>query len=144
MIPQFDRQGFLPQGLHDTSIREIRSVLGFTPQRDRLIDGLDRFVHIWNESGFVDYAVIDGSFVTSKPEPGDIDMLLIPTDMAFESDSFGDLLLYYSYDEAFTKNEFGCHAFVVFGKEEIEDGLGFFSRDRQGNVRGLLRLEFPL
>lgn len=144
MIPQFDGQGFLPQGLHDTSIQEIRSVLGFTQHRNRLIDGLDRFVHIWNASGFVDYAVIDGSFVTSKPEPGDIDMLIIPIDGAIESNSFGDLLLHYSYNYAFTKTEFGCEAFMVFGSEEIEDGLDFFSRDRQGNARGLLRLEFPL
>lgn len=144
MIPQFDSQGFLPQGLHDTSIQEIRSAFGFTPHRNRLIDGLDRFVHIWNESGFVDYAVIDGSFVTSKPEPGDIDMLLIPIDGAIESDGFGDLLLSHSYDYAFTRNEFGCEAFVVFGEDEIEDGLNFFSGDRQGNVRGLLRLEFPV
>ena len=144
MIPQFDRQGFLPQGLHDTSIQEIRSVLGFTPQRDRLIEGLDRFAHIWNASRFVDYAVIDGSFVTSKPEPGDIDMLIIPIDGAIESNSFGDLLLSHSYDHAFTKTEFGCEAFMVFGREEVEYGLDFFSRDRQGNARGLLRLEFPL
>lgn len=144
MIPQFDRQGFLPQGLHDTSIQEIRSVFGFTSHRNRLIDGLDRFVHIWNASGFVDYAVIDGSFVTSKPEPGDIDMLIIPIDGAVESNSFGDLLLHYSYNYAFTKAEFGCEAFMVFGREEVEDGLDFFSRDRQGNARGLLRLEFPL
>lgn len=144
MIPQFDSQGFLPQGFHDTTIQEIRSALGFTPHRNRLIDGLDRFVHIWNESGFVDYAVIDGSFVTSKPEPGDIDMLLIPIDGAFLSVNFMDLLLSHSYDYAFTRNEFGCEAFVVFGSEEIEDGLDFFSRDRHGNVRGLLRLEFPV
>lgn len=144
MIPRFDSQGFLPQGLHYTSIQEIRSVLGFTPHRSRLIDGLDRFIHIWNASGFIDYAIVDGSFVTSKPEPGDVDMLLIPLAGAFESDNFGDLLQYYSYDDAFTKNEFGCEAFVVFGREEIEDGLSFFSRDRQGNVRGLLRLEFPI
>lgn len=144
MIPQFDSQGFLPQGFHDTSIHEIRSVLGFTPYRNRLIDGLDRFVHIWNASGFVDYAVIDGSFVTSKPDPGDIDMLLIPIDGAIESDGFGALSLSHSYDYAFTRNEFGCETFVVFGEDEIEDGLKFFSGDRQGNVRGLLRLEFPL
>lgn len=144
MIPQIDSQGFLPQGLHDTSIQEIRSVLGFNPHRNSLIDGLDNFVHIWNASGFVDYAVIDGSFVTSKPEPGDIDMLLIPTDGAIESNNFGDLLQSCSYDYKFTKKEFGCHAFVVFGREQIEDWIGYFSIDKQGNVRGLLRLEFPL
>lgn len=144
MIPQFDNRGFLPQGLHDTSIQEIRSALGFTPHRSRLIDGLDRFVHIWNASGFVDYAVIDGSFVTSKPEPGDIDMLLIPIDGAIESDGFVALSLSYSQDRFFTKNEFGCEAFVVYGEENLDYWIRFFSHDRQGNVRGLLRLEFPL
>lgn len=146
MIPQFDSQGFLPQGLHDTSIQEIRSALGFTPQRSRLIDGLDRFVHVWNESGFVDYAVIDGSFVTSKPEPGDIDMLLIPIDGAFLSVNFMDLSLSYADDRDFTKAEFGCEAFVVYGGggDNLREWIRFFSHDRQGNVRGLLRLEFPL
>ena len=144
MIPQFDRQGFLPQGLHDTSIQEIRSVLGFTSHRNRLIDGLDRFVHIWNASGFVDYAVIDGSFVTSKPEPGDIDMLIIPIDGAFHSVNFMDLSISYADDRDFTKAEFGCEAFVVYWEENLKEWIDFFSHDRQGNVRGLLRLEFPL
>ena len=134
----------MPLGLHDTSLEEVRTVLGFTPRRNELIDGLEEYVRIWDRHEFLDYLVIDGSFATSKPDPGDIDLLLVANLSADSSGTFGDLLKSYCYDRHFTQMEFGCEAFVVFGSDELQDWLDFFGHDRQGNVRGLLQMRFPL
>ena len=146
MIPTFDERGLLPLGLHESTISEIRAVLGFTERRKRLIDGLERFVRIWSDSGFLEYSVIDGSFATDKPEPGDIDMLLVPNDETLSSlpADFRYLAASHSYDRDFTKREFGCEAFVMVGKYDLDDWLDFFGADRRGRRRGLIRLEFPI
>ena len=146
MIPTFDEHGSLPLGLHEATISEIRAVLGFTEGRKRLIDGLERFVRIWSDSGFLEYSVIDGSFATDKPEPGDIDMLLVPKDETLSSRpaDFSYLAASHSYDRDFTKREFGCEAFVMVGQYDLDDWLDFFGADRRGRRRGLIRLEFPI
>ena len=127
----------LPLGLHDTSLEEVRTVLGFTPRRNELIEGLEEYARIWDRHEFLDYLVIDGSFATSKPDPGDIDLLLVPNLAAIFSNEFGDLAESLCYDRAFTKMVFGCEAFVVIGNDDLREWLDFFSHDRQGNVRGL-------
>ncbi len=108
-----------------------------------LISGLYGYVRIWNQSSLLDYLILDGSFVTSKPEPGDIDMILVPKPEGLTS-RLGELARTLCYDREFTKAEFGCEAFLVSGLADLDGWLDFFSHDRQGNVRGLLRLRFPL
>jgi hypothetical protein len=72
-IPAFDDEtGYLPDGLYDATLTEVREVLGFSKERRRLIAGLERAANsLW--SAGVDDLRIDGSFVTAKPVPGDID-----------------------------------------------------------------------
>lgn len=146
MIPTFDERGLLPLGLHEATVSEIRAVLGFTERRKRMMDGLERFVQIWSESGFMEYSVIDGSFATAKPEPGDIDMLLVPKLEALSSRpaEFRDLAMSHSYDRDFTRREFDCEAFIAAGQYNIDGWLDFFAADRRGRRRGLIRLEFPI
>lgn len=79
-----------------------------------------------------------------KPEPGDIDIILAVKEGAAFSDRLKDLLRTHSYDREFTKSEFGCEAFPAVGRDNLEKWLEFFRHDRQGRIRGLLRLRFPL
>ena len=145
MIPQFDNRGLLPDGLYDTSLEEIRAVLGFTERRSKLIDGLEEFLQIWDTSGLTDHYVIDGSFVTSKPEPSDIDMILALKDTAAFSSTLKGLLVTYCYDTASTKDRFGCHAFAAANQAHLEGWIDFFRHEKAaegtvGRTRGLLRL----
>ena len=144
MIPNFDERGLLPLGLHVASLSEIRDTLGFTSRRRQLIEGLEEYIHIWDRSGFLEYCIIDGSFATSKPDPGDIDLILVPRRDALPSSAFRELATSHSYDRDFTKTEYGCEGFFVTGSEDLDGWLEFFRRDRQGNVRGLLQLRLPL
>ena len=140
MIPSFDDWGMLPEGLYDTSLSEIRTALGFTDRRNSLIAGLEQYISIWDSSGFIDYYIIDGSFVTAKPEPGDIDLILVPQKKALTLSAFGELALRLSYDRSYTKTAFGCEAFFVSSSADLNEWLEFFRHDRQGNVRGVLKV----
>ena len=77
MIPDFRDDGYLPEGLHLATEAEATFRFGSgTPRRRRLILRLRR----WLELSRLTHAhrfLVDGSFVTAKQEPGDIDAVVL-------------------------------------------------------------------
>src|SRR5215210_8643666 len=71
MIPDF-RGGRLPPGVHDATLKEIRDKLGWGQRRKNLIDGLELALRLMGNCG-IERVYLDGSFVTDKDRPGDID-----------------------------------------------------------------------
>lgn len=72
-LPQFRQDGTLPVGEHLATWAEFASRFGGTNHRTALLGGL-RSVLAELERVGCPTAWIDGSFVTSKPEPNDFDM----------------------------------------------------------------------
>lgn len=72
-IPAFDPvTGYLPPGLHDATIDEVSEAFGFSAGRRELLANLEWIARALFAAGVEDLR-IDGSFVTDKPEPADID-----------------------------------------------------------------------
>ncbi len=71
-IPDFTDEGLLLPGAHEATLEELREKLGFSRRRRDLIDGLERALTLMGGCG-VRRVYLDGSFVTDKPRPGDID-----------------------------------------------------------------------
>lgn len=71
-IPDFDASGNLPPGVYEVGVSEIEDRLAWTPRRRRLSDGLKRAVANLAAAG-VKRIWIDGSFVTAKDNPNDVD-----------------------------------------------------------------------
>ena len=79
MIPDL-QDGVLPDGIHDCTIDEVAQMFGQfrrTEQRIRLTEKLRQYVEDARKSGVATAVVIDGSYVTAKEVPGDIDLLLV-------------------------------------------------------------------
>lgn len=79
-IPDLDGAGLLPPGIHDCTADEVRDRFGrfqTTDRRCRLHEKLDTFIREAVQTGMVCELVIDGSFVTAKPDPGDIDLIVV-------------------------------------------------------------------
>ena len=72
VIPEFDSSGNLPPGIHSATWRQITAWLGFTPRRKKLLKGLREALVLLEAAG-CRLVYLDGSFVTSKVEPGDFD-----------------------------------------------------------------------
>ena len=136
----------LPEGLYDTSLPEIRRKLGFAERRATLIDGLARCLNYWGKLRVVESVVMDGSFVTAKQEPDDIDLLVVPLNDSVSGPAFTRLAQELERSEEEFREQFGCDPYLVDGSdtEIYRQRLSFFSMDRDGNVRGLLRLRMPL
>jgi hypothetical protein len=72
-IPAFDpATGAVPRSDHRATLEEIGSRFGFPPRRRWLLKGLRAAVAAFWTAGIEDI-VIDGSFCTEKPDPGDVD-----------------------------------------------------------------------
>ena len=136
----------LPEGLHDATLPEIRRRLGFSDRRAALIYDLERCLGYLGSFDVLESVVIDGSFVTDKQEPGDIDLLLVPRADRVLGLDFARLATELAQNRQEFKEEFGCDAYPVDGNdtEIYRQRLSFFSTDHDGNVRGLLRVGMPL
>ena len=75
-LPPFNYHGYLPEGVHDTSLCELRTRLVINPKRTMLWERLQEFLQWAVATGAFSHAYIDGGFITNKSQPEDIDVIL--------------------------------------------------------------------
>ncbi|MBI2926746.1 MAG: hypothetical protein HYY24_13700 [Verrucomicrobia bacterium] len=78
-IPPLDQDGFLPIGVHECTLGEIKGRFGVfrgSDRRPQLFARLQAFLSEAKACGLVVSVVVDGSFVSAKPEPNDIDLIV--------------------------------------------------------------------
>jgi hypothetical protein len=76
MIPEFLDDGYLPEGLHFATEAEVMFRFGSdTPRRRRLALRLRRWVELARAVA-ARRLFVDGSFVTARPEPNDVDAVV--------------------------------------------------------------------
>src|SRR5689334_12885401 len=82
MIPPFRSDGYLPEGLHRASEAELTFRFGSTStRRRRLALRVRRWIELSRQVGAT-RLLIDGSFVTDKLEPNDVDaVVLLPANI---------------------------------------------------------------
>ena len=76
MIPALNQHGVLPVGIHDATLDEVRDRFGYNPLRMRLLRRLDKALANWRGKPCWDAVAdvyIDGSFLSDKPAPNDIE-----------------------------------------------------------------------
>ena len=76
-LPNFNRHGLLPEGIHTCTLGEVKAQFCWNPWRKELFEKLQEFLEDYpfitaNRVGMW----IDGSFVREKEEPDDIDVVL--------------------------------------------------------------------
>jgi len=80
MIPAFNEHGCPPEGIYDCTMKEATQRFGVfqsSDRRPRLWARFTEFIRQLKGCGFVETVIVDGSFVTSKPAPSDIDLVLV-------------------------------------------------------------------
>jgi predicted nucleotidyltransferase len=79
-IPNFNEQGLLPPGIYDCSLEEIGERFGTfqsTDLRPRLYEKLQAFLQQVRSTNLVIVVIVNGSFVTGKADPNDIDLIIV-------------------------------------------------------------------
>lgn len=141
MIPEFRTDGYLPDGVFLATEAEVTFRFGASSRRRRrLILRLRRWIELAREVGAL-RLLIDGSFVTAKQNPNDIDavILLPPT---FEQQiqdgnpsalELEEMLLTRRPEEMFAAED----------EEDWNEWVQFFSRTREadGRSKGLVEIQ---
>ncbi len=140
MIPPFTARGLLPAGIHTAEWPEFVQRFGTTERRRRLLGGLAAALTALQDAG-CELAYIDGSFVTTKPVPGDFDACWGVQGVT--PDLLDPIFLDFSNGRAAQKTRFGGELFPA----ELPEGLSgrtflsFFQADRDsGAAKGVIAL----
>ena len=76
-IPSFRDDGYLPEGIHRCTEAELTFRFGTqTRRRQRLTLRLRRWIELGRAVGAL-RLLVDGSFVTAKPDPDDVDAVML-------------------------------------------------------------------
>lgn len=144
-IPPFTANGFLPTGIYDTSLAEVEEQFGrFRSDDDRVVL-FQKLTHYLGELftwGHVQEVLLDGSFVSSKDNPGDIDLIIVlKNDFDYEAPTTPAEYSVLSNRRVRRTYDFDAIA-VSANSTEYESWVSYFSQDtrRPGFVKGLLRL----
>lgn len=78
MLPAFNEFGYLPPGIHIATIEEIVARFGTgSPEREVETLELTSFVD-WARQADIKRLIVNGSYVTAKMSPNDIDIVALP------------------------------------------------------------------
>ena len=176
MIPNFvyhsDAPGpysfLLPPGMHPCTLPDVEEAMvkpfGTSQTRGRIFNGLSRYLADCQTHGISGRIWLDGSFVTGKNDPGDVDVIsLVSADLIRRLDAADQTFALHTLKggEA-TKPQYDVHSFAVVSvpkshaaylaqAQEIAKWINFFRRTKEfvalnGGVtrrpKGILQLDF--
>jgi hypothetical protein len=141
MIPAPNAIGELPPGMHLATLAEVEAVFVTTPRRRRLFEGFRLAIQNLHAAG-VRRVFINGSFVTTKADPNDIDGCWEWTEEV-HLDLLDPVLLDFTQARRAMRDKYGVDFFLATW---VEAGSGltfldFFRRNREGAPKGIVQLD---
>jgi hypothetical protein len=142
-LPEFNESGDLPVGVHRASLVETVQLFGKgSKQREAVTGRLERVNRLASATGFLDRFIVFGSFVSTKVEPNDVDVILVMrNDFRLEDCPAGSDAL---FDHARAQAELGASIFWVRPEmllgETIDQFLTHWQRKRDGTQRGIVEI----
>lgn len=141
MIPEFTAHGLLPEGIYSAIMAEVQERFGGNERRRQLLAGLIVALLLLREAG-CRRVYINGSFVTAKEWPNDIDVCWDIEGV--DADALDPVFFDFSDGRAAQKARFGCEFFPAQVPEGVTGRafLEFFQTDKQtGEPKGIIELK---
>ena len=146
-IPPFDEAGNLPVGIHGATLAEIEARFGYTVRRQRMVAGLNDACRSLKEAGGKQ-VYLDGSFVSTKSEPGDFDACYEVSD-DFDPDLLDPELLDFQPGRKSQRARYGGEFYLAEGVADFDSVTGkailfveFYQHDRRtGNDKGIITID---
>ncbi|MBI1927129.1 hypothetical protein HYR99_23165 [Candidatus Poribacteria bacterium] len=141
MIPQLNAVGELPAGIHETTLDEVEGVFAQTAKRRIWFEGLKHAVENLKATGVL-RVHIDGSFVTSKAEPNDVDGCW-EWHKNIDLNRLDPVFLDFSHQRQAMKEKYSVEFFVA---DWVEAGSGltfleFFQLNHYDEPKGILMID---
>lgn len=145
---QRDFPPLLDPGFHDLDLKQVEDLcvtaFGNNDRRKRVWERFNVFLDQLRSTG-IDYELwLDGSFLTEKSEPGDIDVAVLANPAKVNSLPVNHraTLERIFIDSHVTKLRYLTHAFFVLADDQ--SGRAYWSRwfghDRSGTPKGIVKL----
>jgi hypothetical protein len=146
-LPDFDRNGNLPPGVYEIYSEDDKTFeerFGWNSHRRRLLAGLKRAAKNMAAAG-VREIWIDGSFITAKELPADIDGAWL-AEGVIDVDRLDPVFLETDPPRISMKKKYGVDflpADAQLADPDAEGGsvLAFFQKDRDGNRKGIVKID---
>lgn len=144
-IPNALENGWLPEGVFSCTIEDIRQRFGCFQESDRrpgLFQQLREYHAELRKDGVAESLIVDGSFISKKAKPGDIDLVLI---LKRDHDLAADLSprSYSLLSKKRVKKRYEFDLLVArSGSPEESEYLEYFQeiKYRPGQRKGILRI----
>lgn len=142
-LPEFDRAGDLPLGVHQASIDEVIARFGqSTLQRQVVTARLLRVYERASGTGKLERFIIFGSYVTAKPNPNDVDIILVMRDDFREEDHTDDMRTVLNHLRV--QRELGASVFWTRAGavllETVDEFVAFWQVTRDQGTRGIVEV----
>ena len=147
-IPSFDPFGLLPGGIHECSLKEVEVKLAWNDERRRLTALLQEFIAVELAPRFtvLPPVVLDGSYVSKKPSPSNINLVLELSDLS-DGDKWEGQLLFLRTAELFRRYQIemlpglkGLQQDFVELLQTVRPQTAFEKGLHHGHRKGVLRL----
>jgi len=140
--PEFNASGDLPPGIHRASPREVIAHFGQgSPQRRVVAQRLARIYALAFGTGHLARFIVFGSFVTAKPDPGDVDIFLLMENTFDTSHLSGETALI--FDHVAAQNCEGASIFWIRGLAALggeQASVEHWQIKRDGTKRGIVEV----
>ena len=142
-LPPFDSAGELPEGVRPATLDEVLAQFGGgTPQRQAVTARLRRIYQLASATGKLTRLVIFGSYVTTKPDPNDVDVILVMANDFRLHTCDAETRLLFDHREA--EKEFGASIFWIRPSllilETLETFIAYWQITRNGTRRGIVEV----
>lgn len=142
-LPDFNVLDDLPEGIHRASFDEVLTRFGHgTAQRHLVTDRLKHVYELVQRTGKLARFIIFGSYVTAKPAPNDVDIILIMQDDFHEQDYTVEVLPVFDHVRA--QRELGASIFWTrpgaLLLETVDEFLAHWQVKRDLSRRGIVEI----
>lgn len=143
MIPVFEKEGYLPAGIHLATLNEVEVRFSYTVWRKELFKHL--LILIEDLKTIECNAIyLDGSFTTAKRIPGDMDICWEDEGIDYNMVE-QKIPILFDFDDG-RKNQQAKYKADIFPANLIEGSIGapfleFFQKDKTtGNLKGIVKV----
>lgn len=142
-LPNCEATGDLPPGVYCATLNEVRRHFGTAGgQRGTCTRRLSHIFELAQRTGHLQRFVIFGSYVTAKPDPNDVDVVLVMDDTFRLEDC--PIEARGLFDHAVAQARYGASIFwmrpgLLIG-ESIEDFIASWQLKRDGSKRGIVEV----
>jgi hypothetical protein len=132
LLPPFDDRGNLPSGIHSCDTDELVTRFGSgSPEREIETQELLDFI-AWARTSGIHRLIINGSYVTAKSAPNDVDIVILPGPNYPRDEP--------PFDEQGSRWPF-LQILIAVDEADLEEwSLQDFGTDRIGNYKGVIEV----